>query len=106
MAHTVPITSMEQLLEIVPPKKWNRIVDRLCVSTRILFPKTPDRHSWSLMQNPFYYQNHNVSFDKVAEIFKVNEKTIRRWVEIYEKEGLDRINKKKMSYKVKEKHVK
>ena len=27
-----------------------------------------------------YYQNHDVSFYKVADIFKVNEKTIRRWI--------------------------
>ena len=41
-----------------------------------------------------YYHNHNVSFDKVAEIFKVNEKTIRRWIDKYEKEDLERKNKK------------
>ena len=35
-----------------------------------------------------YYQNHNVSFDKVSEIFKVNEKTIRRWIDKHEKEDL------------------
>jgi transposase len=53
-----------------------------------------------------YYQNHDVSFDKVSEIFKVNEKTIRRWIDRYKKEDLERKNKKQVSYKVKEKHVK
>ena len=52
-----------------------------------------------------YYFNNKTSYEKVAKIFKINEKTIRRWIEHYEKDELERINKQEVSYKVKQKHV-
>lgn len=40
-----------------------------------------------------YYFNHKTSYERVAKIFKENEKTIRRWIERYEKDELERSNK-------------
>ena len=53
-----------------------------------------------------YYKNNNLSFDKVAEIFKINEKTLRRWLNRYESNNLETQKQEKESYKIKEKHVK
>ena len=52
-----------------------------------------------------YYQKNNCSFDKVAEIFKVNEKTTRRWIDRYESNTLENIQPRKKSYKIKQKHI-
>jgi transposase len=53
-----------------------------------------------------YYKNNNLSYEKVADIFKINEKTLRRWIIRYECNSLKTIKQEKKSYKIKEKHVK
>jgi transposase-like protein len=52
-----------------------------------------------------YYKNNNLSFEKVAEIFKINEKTLRRWLIRIESNNLENQKQEKESYKIKEKHV-
>jgi len=44
-----------------------------------------------------YYKNNNLSLDKVAEIFKINEKTLRRWLNRYESPIIWKIKNKKKS---------
>ena len=31
-----------------------------------------------------YYRDHKVSYLKVASIFQINEKTLRRWIQKYD----------------------
>ena len=47
----------------------------------------------------------NCTLDKVADIFKINEKTLRRWISKYEKNKLETSHQTKKSYKIKQKHV-
>jgi len=41
----------------------------------------------------------------VAQIFKINEKTLRRWINKYKNNKLENLTQKKKSYKIKQKHV-
>lgn len=52
-----------------------------------------------------YYYNNNSSLDTVAQIFKINEKTLRRWINKYKNNKLENLTQKKKSYKIKQKHV-
>ena len=52
-----------------------------------------------------YYYNNNCSLDTVAQIFKINEKTLRRWINKYKNNKLENLTQKKKSYKIKQKHV-
>ena len=52
-----------------------------------------------------YYYKKNCTLDKVADIFKINEKTLRRWISKYEKNKLETSHQTKKSYKIKQKHV-
>ena len=48
-----------------------------------------------------YYKNNNVSYEKVATIFQIGEKTLRRWIKRFDEEkSLDRKNKDAVSYKI------
>ena len=49
--------------------------------------------------------NINSSLDTVAQIFKINEKTLRRWINKYKNNKLENLTQKKKSYKIKQKHV-
>ena len=33
-----------------------------------------------------YYKNNNVSYEKVASIFQIGEKTLRRWIKRFDEE--------------------
>lgn len=52
-----------------------------------------------------YYYNNNCSINTVAQIFKINEKTLRRWINKYQNNKLENLTQKKKSYKIKQKHV-
>lgn len=54
-----------------------------------------------------YYKNNNVSYEKVASIFQIGEKTLRRWIKRFDEEKcLDRKNKDAISYKITQNQVK
>lgn len=48
-----------------------------------------------------YYLKNNVSQKEVSKIFNINERTFRRWLEKYNNEELDRLERETKSYKVK-----
>jgi len=53
-----------------------------------------------------YYLKKEISQEKVSEIFNVNPRTFRRWLEAYNNnEKLDRPKRQNKSYKTKRKHV-
>ena len=53
-----------------------------------------------------YYKNNNVSYVKVASIFQIGEKTLRRWINRFDEEqSLERKNKKAISYKITQNQV-
>jgi transposase len=53
------------------------------------------------------YKNNNVSYVKVASIFQIGEKTLRRWIKRFDEEqSLERKNKKAISYKITQNQVK
>ena len=52
-----------------------------------------------------YYYNNNSSLDTVSQIFKINEKTLRRWINKYKNNQLENLTQNKKSYKIKQKHV-
>ena len=53
----------------------------------------------------YYYKVNNYS--KVCDIFECSERSLKRWIERYEKyDTVDRIPRKKGSYKIKKEHIK
>ena len=53
----------------------------------------------------YYYKVNNYS--KVCEIFECSERSLKRWIERYEKYNtVDRIPRKEGSYKIKKEHIK
>ena len=53
----------------------------------------------------YYYKVNNYS--KVCDIFECSERSLKRWIERYEKYNtVDRIQRKEGSYKIKKEHIK
>jgi transposase len=53
----------------------------------------------------YYYKVNNYS--KVCDIFECSERSLKRWIERYEKYNtVDRIPRKEGSYKIKKEHIK
>lgn len=53
-----------------------------------------------------YYLKNEISQEKVSEIFNINPRTFRRWLEAYKNnEKLDTPKRQNKSYKTKHKHV-
>ena len=54
-----------------------------------------------------YYQSNLISQREISEIFDINERTFRKWLESYtQSNSIGRIQKQSLSYKIKQKHVK
>ena len=54
-----------------------------------------------------YYQSNLISQREISEIFDINERTFRKWLESYtQSNSVGRIQKQSLSYKIKQKHVK
>ena len=53
-----------------------------------------------------YYHKIN-NYVKVCEVFECSERSLKRWIERYEKYNtVDRIPRKEGSYKIKKEHIK
>lgn len=54
-----------------------------------------------------FYLDNNATYAKTCKIFKCSERSLKRWIDRYKKDGnLKRKHRKSISYKVKNKHVK
>ena len=52
-----------------------------------------------------YYKSNKVSQKKVADLFEINERTFRNWLQQDKKNVLERKQRNAKSYKIKKKHV-
>jgi transposase len=54
-----------------------------------------------------YYLENNTNYTKTCEIFKCSERSLKRWIKIYEElEEIKRLNRKPVSYKITKEQVK
>jgi transposase len=54
-----------------------------------------------------YYLENDTNYTKTCDIFKCSERSLKRWIEIYEElEEIKRLNRKSMSYKITNEQVK
>ena len=65
-----------------------------------------EQHNAKTKKLAIKYYLKRISQEKVSEIFNVNPRTFRRWLEAYNNnETLDRPKRRTKSYKTKRKHV-
>ena len=54
-----------------------------------------------------YYLENNTNYTKTCDIFKLSERSLKRWIERYkELEEIKRLGRKPISYKITKKQVK
>jgi len=53
-----------------------------------------------------HYLNNNITQNEIAKIFKIDVRTVKRWIKRYRDDALERKKRTTKSYKIKQKHVK